>query len=430
MKASYSIADFPNNITSIVKTLQLMVQGYRFYCEIEITSDKLLNFYFHPLIRSFEFDLIVNIKNASDGSTGDSINEHLSVDLDLTNTFEFASAKPIEDDWLNPDKSLTIEFEIVPSETDYSSQLDYIFEVLYSQIEGEDGLDEYAIQWMLGVCERIFLSEPTVLRTNAPCVIVGDLHGQFYDVMRIFKDEGTPDDGKKYLFLGDYVDRGYNSLSTFLLLLAFKIKYPDRCLVIRGNHEAEDISSRYGFRDEILVKFGASLYNDFIPLFDSIPLAILVNEKIFCVHGGLSPKIKTLKEIEEISRPFNPVEGEGSFDLLWTDPSTDVEEYGPSPRGSSYVFGKKPTLEFLKTNNLTLIIRAHQMMMNGYGYNLGEDVGLLTVFSASHYTSDENKGAYVSLNDKCEVRIENYAPLTKEQEEEFKGYNFAEYLSK
>lgn len=427
-KTSYTIPDFSDKITSIIKTPELIIHGYRFYCEIEITSEKNLHFFFHPLIRSFDFTLTINVKNASDGSIGDSTSDHISVDLDLSNTFELATEKTIEDNWLDSNQ-LIIEFQIEPDEVDYSPQLDFIFEILYGQIEGEEGLDETAIQWILAVSERILLSEPSVIKTNSPCVIIGDIHGQFYDIFRIFKAEGAPED-KKYIFLGDYVDRGYSSLNCILLLLALKIKNPKQCIIIRGNHEAENISSRYGFRDEVLIKFGATLYNDFIPVFNALPFAVLINEKIFCVHGGLSPSITKIEEVENIKRPLDPVEGQGAYDLIWSDPSTEVEEYGPNPRGSSFLFGKAPTERFLKENNLTLIIRAHQMMMDGYSYNFGEDFGLLTIFSASHYTTDNNKGGYAVIDEKGDIRLENYSALTEKQIEEFKEYNLSDYLAK
>ncbi|OHS92735.1 Ser/Thr protein phosphatase [Tritrichomonas foetus] len=434
MNKSYEhqIADFHNQIGATLQIPQIIIHGYRFSCDVEINSDKTLHFYFHPLIRSFEFDLTINVKNLNDNSIADSVEEHVNIEIDLSDATELQTSTPVDDSWLKDDL-LTIEFLISPTETDYSPQLEYIFEVLLGQLKGDESLDETAIQWMLGVSERIFLNEPTVVRTKGPAVITGDLHGQMYDMFRIFKTAGNPDE-KKYIFLGDYVDRGYDSLDTFLVLLAYKIKNPNNFIMIRGNHECEEVSSRYGFRDEILLKYSASLYNDFIPVFNSLPIGVLIedssNNQILCVHGGLSPNISTLKEIEDIKRPFAPVDGEPSFDLLWTDPSEEVEDFGPSPRGSSFIFGVKPTKKFLEENNLKLIVRAHQMMPEGYGYNLGEESGILTVFSASDYSNGKNKGGFMIIDENAQIHLNNYSPLDKNELEEFQSFNLAEWLEK
>ena len=424
----YTLHNFKNSIETIVKTPEIVLCGYRFDCEIEITGEKLLQFYFHPLIRAFEFDFIVNVKNSSNGSVADKFEEHILVELDLTSNFEFKSQTPIEDEWLTSDGSLVLEFQIIPSEADYSSQLDFIFEVLLGQYQGDDALDIYAIQWMLGVSERLFLTEPSLLKLNTPINIGGDLHGQFYDLIRIFKNAGKPDD-HCYLFLGDYVDRGYNSLSLILLLLAYKIKYPNKFFLIRGNHEVEDISSKYGFKDEVATKYGSALFNDFIPLFNALPFGALIDGKIFCIHGGISPAIHSLDEINAIKRPFAPENGTGEFDLLWTDPSSQVEEYGPSPRGSSYIFGLKPLKKFMKDNQITFFIRAHEMVQDGYLYNFGEENNILTLFSASAYTKDMNKGGYLIIDKDGKRIINNYSPLTPDEKAEFESLNLEEYLN-
>lgn len=422
----YEIKDFPNQVYSTIDTPVLTIHGFRFQCQIEITSDKLLVVTFHPLMSTFEFDLTFSVKD-KDGSIMESIDQHICVEIDISDQFELKTQNPIEDSWLNQDNGLNVQFTLIPTEADYSAQFEYIFEVLYSQLEGEEGLDEMAIQWLLGVAERTFLNEPTLIRFNSPVVIVGDLHGNFYDLIQIFKKEGRPET-KKYLFLGDYVDRGYNSFSTILLLLALKIQYPSQIFLIRGNHENDAISSKYGFREEISSLFNVELYDKFLPVFDAMPLAALINQNIFCVHGGISPKIQNLNDISEIQRPICPVEGDPAFDLLWTDPSNQVEEYGPSPRGSSFIFGKKPAQEFLERNHLKLILRAHEMVPNGFLYNFGEDFPLITIFSASNYSGEGNNSGYAVLDENGNLELKNNDIMDKSTIDEFKSMNLNEYL--
>jgi len=124
------------------------------------------------------------------------------------------------------------------------------------------------------------------------CLTAGDTHGQFYDLLRLFNLAGFPPDSN-YLFLGDYVDRGRHSIEVMCLLLAYKIKYPENFFILRGNHETDSISWMYGFYDECKRKYSVKLWKAFVDLFNCLPVAALINEKILCMHGGISRNLKS-----------------------------------------------------------------------------------------------------------------------------------------
>lgn len=179
--------------------------------------------------------------------------------------------------------------------------------------------------------------------------------------------------------LGDYVDRGYFSVETVTLLVALKIRYPQRITILRGNHESRQITQVYGFYDECLRKYGnASVWKYFTDLFDYLPLTALIENQIFCLHGGLSPSIDTLENIRSLDR-IQEVPHEGPMcDLLWSDPD-DRCGWGISPRGAGYTFGQDISEAFNHNNGLTLVARAHQLVMEGY--NWSQDRNVVTIFS-------------------------------------------------
>ncbi len=212
--------------------------------------------------------------------------------------------------------------------------------------------------------------------------ICGDIHGQFYDLIELFKVGGECPD-TAYLFMGDFVDRGYYSVETFLLLLALKVRYPDRITLIRGNHESRQITQVYGFYDECLRKYGSvNVWRYCTDVFDYLSLSAIVEDRIFCVHGGLSPSINTLDQVRVLDRK-QEVPHEGAMcDLMWSDPE-DIEGWGLSPRGAGYLFGADVVTKFNRMNNVSLICRAHQLVMEGFKWMFDEQ--LVTVWSAPNY---------------------------------------------
>lgn len=178
--------------------------------------------------------------------------------------------------------------------------------------------------------------------------------------MRLFEYGGFPP-AANYLFLGDYVDRGKQSLETICLLLAYKIRYPDKVFLLRGNHEDAKINRIYGFYDECKRRFNIRLWKIFTDCFNCLPIAAIIDHKIMCMHGGLSPELETLDQIKNIQRPTEIPDNGLLCDLLWSDPDPNVEGWGDSDRGVSCTFGADIVAEFLERNDLDLICRAHQV---------------------------------------------------------------------
>ncbi|KAG8628058.1 hypothetical protein KVT40_003931 [Elsinoe batatas] len=189
---------------------------------------------------------------------------------------------------------------------------------------------------------------------------------------------------QNFVFLGDFVDRGYFSLETFTLLMCLKAKYPDRVTLVRGNHESRQITQVYGFYEECQTKYGnASVWKSCCQVFDFLALAAIVDGKVLCVHGGLSPEIRTLDQIRVVARA-QEIPHEGAFcDLVWSDPE-EVDTWAVSPRGAGWLFGDKVATEFNHVNNLTLIARAHQLVNEGYKYHF-KNQDVVTVWSAPNY---------------------------------------------
>jgi len=188
------------------------------------------------------------------------------------------------------------------------------------------------------LCEKakeILIDEPNVVQVRAPVTICGDIHGQFHDLKELFKIGGQPPD-TNYLFMGDYVDRGYFSVETVSLLIALKVRFPDRITILRGNHEVRQITQVYGFYDECQRKYGNSkVWTMFTDIFDYFPLSAVVDNQIFCLHGGLSPSLDKIDQINLLDR-VQEIPHEGPMcDLLWSDPQDNVG-WAISNRGAGY----------------------------------------------------------------------------------------------
>lgn len=236
--------------------------------------------------------------------------------------------------------------------------------------------------------------DPMLLELSAPIVVVGDVHGQFYDLMRIFERMGYPS-STQYIFLGDYVDRGPQSVEIMTLLLTYKAMYPRNIFLLRGNHESMDICFRDGFKKEIKIRFGNVLpLLNFVKIFNILPIAAIIENRIFCVHGGISRYLfcndnRDLREIfKEISRPLDILPNSLVCDLLWSDPIHKVDStpigWIRNIRGSDVLsFGHDVIDKFLQKFNLEYIFRGHEWHMEGFRYhNLGK---LVTIFSAPNY---------------------------------------------
>lgn len=256
---------------------------------------------------------------------------------------------------------------------------------------------------------EIFLSQPSLLELSAPVKIVGDVHGQYSDLIRIFTKCGFPP-AANYLFLGDYVDRGKQSLETILLLLCYKIKYPENFFLLRGNHECAQITRAYGFYDECKRRTNLKTWKIFIDTFNALPIAAIVASKIFCVHGGLSPVLNSMDEIRKIQRPTDVPDFGLLNDLLWSDPADTSNEWEDNERGVSYCFNQVAINKFLNKFQFDLVVRAHMVVEDGYEFF--NDRSLVTVFSAPNYCGEfDNWGAVMSVSEELLCSFELLDPL-------------------
>lgn len=265
-------------------------------------------------------------------------------------------------------------------------------------------LPEVTVQALCFKLKELLVRESNVIHIRTPVTVVGDMHGQFHDMLEIFEIGGRVPD-TNYLFLGDYVDRGLYSVETMMLLVVLKLRYPSRIHLLRGNHESRQITQSYGFYTECLNKYGGSpkVWQYITDLFDYLVLCCIIDDEIFCVHGGLSPNVQTIDQIRIIDR-FREIPHDGAMaDLVWSDPEDDEkildkspsdldyytahlsssQHFQVSPRGAGYTFGRSVVEKFLHSNNMSRIYRAHQLCNEGYQVYFN---GLVTtVWSAPNY---------------------------------------------
>jgi serine/threonine-protein phosphatase PP1 catalytic subunit len=223
-------------------------------------------------------------------------------------------------------------------------------------------LQEYEIKYLCTKAREIFINQPILLELEAPIKICGDIHGQYYDLLRLFEYGGFPPEAN-YLFLGDYVDRGKQSLETICLLLAYKIKYPENFFILRGNHECASINRIYGFYDECKRRYNIKLWKTFTDCFNCLPIAAIIDEKIFTMHGGLSPDLQSMEQIRRVMRPTDVPDTGLLCDLLWSDPDKDITGWSENDRGVSFTFGPDVVSRFLQKHDMDLICRAHQVCL-------------------------------------------------------------------
>jgi len=266
-------------------------------------------------------------------------------------------------------------------------------------------LPEKQITLLCGTARKILLEQPIFLELEAPIKIIGDVHGQYYDLLRLFKYGGFPPEAN-YLFLGDYVDRGRQSLETVCLLLAYKVKYPENFFLLRGNHECASINRIYGFYDECKRRYSVKLWKTFTECFNNLPVSATVDDKILCMHGGLSPELKSFEQIKRLVRPTDIPDCGLLCDLLWSDPDRTITGWRENDRGVSYVFGPDVVTKFLNKHDLDLICRAHQVVEDGYEFFASRQ--LVTLFSAPNYCGEfDNAASMMSVDESlmCSFQI-------------------------
>lgn len=267
------------------------------------------------------------------------------------------------------------------------------------------------------ICKKIFESQNRLVEIDGPVRICGDLHGQFPDLIRLFAQGGFPPESN-YMFLGDYVDRGAFNLEVLLLCLAFKARYPNNFIMLRGNHELGHINEKYGFKDEVCNRKGEYaiiIYDDICKMMDVMPLVGLVGGRILCMHGGVSKSLKSLDDLRKLRCPFNSEDDCLENDILWSDPAKIVG-WQPNPRGASVIFGEDVVHEICKLLDIDLIVRGHQCVQDGYEFFAAKK--FVTVFSAPHYLGTfTNSAAVCKVSAGLQVSFEVLIPEDLKVEE-------------
>jgi len=265
--------------------------------------------------------------------------------------------------------------EVIPNHRDVEKQIEQVLQM--------EVLTEKECMVLSEKVRDILVEESNIQPVKCPVTVCGDIHGQFIDLKELFNISGEPPHSN-FVFLGDYVDRGYYSVLCVTLMFLYKVRYRERVVIIRGNHESRQVTQVYGFYDECIRTYGnANVWKYVTEAFDLLPLTALIENQILCQHGGLSPSIDTLDNIRTGIERNQEVPHEGPMcDLLWSDPD-DRGGWGISPRGAGYTFGQDISEQFNHVNSLKLIGRAHQLVMEGY--NWCHDRNVVTIFSAPNY---------------------------------------------
>lgn len=267
-----------------------------------------------------------------------------------------------------------------------------------------------AVLLIIKKATQILKNEPNLQYLSDPVVIIGDIHGQFHDMMKMLSLEPRDFKNEKFVFLGDYVDRGIFGFEVVMYLLAQKVNYPKNVFQIRGNHESREMTSHFNFRQEALLKYDQEVYDSIMDCFDNLPLSACINNKFLCLHGGLSPQQNEIQDIERSIDRFQEIPKQGlGCDLIWADPIDDASgEINSNSgfrinqgRGCSFVYGAKSTQKFQKKNKLLTIIRAHEPQCEGFKCHHWGKAGMppvITQFSAPNYCdSYGNKAAIIKI---------------------------------
>ncbi|KAI3382093.1 hypothetical protein SNEBB_006367 [Seison nebaliae] len=284
-------------------------------------------------------------------------------------------------------------------------------QVLQKHFLREGRLDEDCAIHLLQQAMKIFATESNLVQLTSPITMVGDTHGQFFDLIKLFSKAGQPDT-TKFCFLGDYVDRGCFSVEVLLYLYCMKLLYPQNITLLRGNHESRQLTAHFTFKSECMMKIGETFYDQCCESFDCLPISACVDKQFICVHGGLSPDIDVLEDIKSINR-FTDLPSSGPLcDMLWSDPTEDFgSETGTrlffenTIRGCSFKYTYRAVCQFLEKNNLLTMVRAHQVVDKGCEmkkqFARTQFPSMITLFSAPNYCDAyKNKGAFLKYVDK------------------------------
>lgn len=272
-------------------------------------------------------------------------------------------------------------------------------------------LPEQDIATLCRKSRDLFMEQPVFLELECPLKVCGDVHGQYSDLLRLFECGGFPPEAN-YLFLGDYIDRGKQSIETICLLLVYKLKYPENLFLLRGNHECASINRIYGFYDECKRRYTIRLWKTFTDCFNCLPVSAVIEDKILCMHGGLSPELSNLDQIKQVVRPTDVPDTGLLCDLLWSDPDKEISGWGENDRGVSFTFGPDVVQSFIRRHGLDLVCRAHQVVEDGYEFFARR--ALVTLFSAPNYCGEfDNAGTIMTCDETMLCAFQILRPLSR-----------------
>lgn len=287
-----------------------------------------------------------------------------------------------------------------------------LIDSLISDLKNNKDVSLENFEYIINLSYNIFKKEPNVIHTKSPITLLGDVHGDFEDVLEIFEIFGTPPEGR-YVFIGDFVDRGPKSVHTLALLLCYKIKYPEDFILIRGNHEGTNLTYVFGFYREMIKRYGdIHLFHQCIEMFTTLPLAIIIDNNILSIHGGLSAKLETIEQLNSIDRetPDTGMTINKDMilkDILWNDP-TRYPGIQPSNREGGLTWGPDITERFCSKNGIKLIVRGHESISSGYRWDHNGRV--LTIFSSPYYNNEFHEGAALEIISPEKLEITMFRP--------------------
>ncbi|GMM31492.1 calcineurin catalytic subunit A [Martiniozyma asiatica (nom. inval.)] len=303
------------------------------------------------------------------------------------------------------------------------------YKLMKEHFKGEGKLSQSQVLKIIRMATAIFEKEPNMLQIESPVTVCGDVHGQLYDLIKLFDIAGDPEN-TSFLFLGDYVDRGYYSLEVLLLLYAIKINFPKSFFMLRGNHETAQMTQHFTFKSECLRKYSLDVYRASLKSFMALPIVAIMNGQFFCVHGGISKDIKYLSDIDKINRFVVDFPSSGPYcDLMWSDPSSDYDDEANQrhlhhrkdftenhERGCSYMYSYNAVTKFLQRNKLLSIIRAHQAQDKGYRMYAPTSQSfpsVISLFSAPNYCGTYGNKAAVLKYDTATMNIRQFSSQTE-----------------
>ena len=349
---------------------------------------------------------------------------------------EFDSIQYLYDKWLVVDGIVYMKVDLYtrtnPSDSITANcrfecpiSIDSIVKKLLSphQLTGKLIIPHSDVTFICSSVQQLFLRDESLMDLHGKFVVIGDLHGQYFDLLRIFKKFGFPNT-TNYLFLGDYVDRGPDSIHILILLFAFKVLYPHRIFMIRGNHECELVCEKGGFKNEC--EFKGANFIEFINVFNTLPIAARLNKKMICIHGGISPLVFSLQDIKSFPRPSDIGPLSIYSDLVWSDPNSKINEFGKSVRGPCSTFGQKALHRFLDENGLDIMVRAHEIPLNGFDFPFSFDGRIVTVFS-SIYLYNDNIGSVMIVDENACFSFDVFTGLSKEDLATFELVDFGQF---